>query len=255
MKKGILVVSFGCSIKETRDKCIKSIENRIESTYADYEVWRAFTSNIIIKKLKKQGICIDTPTEALEKMIEAGYDEIIVQPLHILQGYEYEKVKNSVLEIKNESNISIVMGSSLLNDEESYDLVIDALMSKLPKENKNEGILLMGHGTSHFSNACYSMLQNKLNEKREDIVIANVEGYPEIEQTIGNIESKFSKMTLLPFMIVAGDHAINDMAGEENSFKTLLEEKNIEVNCILEGLGENSLIQDIFVQKIFKSIY
>ena len=251
MKKGILVVSFGTSYKETREKCIESIENKIEKVYSGYTVKRAFTSNFIIKKLKERdGIHVDNPMEALEKMIELGIDEIHVQPLHIIPGIEYEKVKEAVILIKHKSNVKISIDSPLLNEENHYDEVIDALINRLPEQIKNEGILLMGHGTEHFANACYSMLQNKINDRRKDIFIANVEGYPEIDNIIKKITNNYAKILLMPLMIVAGDHANNDMAGDEDSYKTKLEDEGIEVSYILEGLGQNEMIQDIFINRI-----
>ncbi|MEA1974642.1 MAG: sirohydrochlorin cobaltochelatase [Bacillota bacterium] len=255
MGKGILVVSFGTSYKETSKKCIESIENKIESVYVKYIVKRAFTSDFIIKKIKERdGICIDTPLEALEKMIVSGINEIHVQPLHIIPGFEYEKIKRAVVLVKHRHNVKITIGSPLLNREEHYDQVIEALINRLPNENDNEGIILMGHGTEHFSNACYSMLQNKINDKRKDILIANVEGYPEIENIMKKIKGKYLKILLMPLMIVAGDHANNDMAGDEDSYKTKLESQNIQVSYILEGLGQNEMIQDIFINRIAEFI-
>jgi len=255
MKKGILVVSFGTSYKKTMKECIKSVEDKIENVYSKYIIERAFTSNFIIKKLKERdGVYIDTPIEALEKMIVGGINEIHIQPLHIIPGFEYEKIKNAVSMMKHKSNIKISMGSPLLNKEENYDEIIDALLDRLPDIDNNEAVLLMGHGTSHFANACYSMLQNKINDREKNIFIANVEGYPGIDNIIGKIEKSYSKVLLMPLMIVAGDHANNDMIGEEDSYKTLLEDKDIEVNYILEGLGQNEMIQEIFIKRIAEVI-
>lgn len=251
MKKGILVVSFGTSYEATRKKCIESIEKKIEESYSDYQVRRAFTSNMIIKKLKERDdIHVDTPLEALEKMVDSGMEEIYVQPLHIIPGYEYEKVRNAVIRMRHRTKVKISLGLPLLYEERHYDEVIDGLLNTLPEEKEHEGILLMGHGTEHFANACYSMLQNKIKDRRDDILLANVEGYPEIDHVIHKIENTYKKMTLIPLMMVAGDHAINDMAGEEDSYRTLLEEKHIQVNCLLKGLGEREEIQHIFVQRI-----
>lgn len=255
MKKGILVVSFGTSYKETREKCIESIEKKIEKVYCDYVVKRAFTSNFIIKKLKERDrIYVDTPTEALNKLIESGVTKIYVQPIHVIPGYEYDKLVNAVLLVEKENNISITIGSPLLNLEKHYDEVIDALLHKLPRKNDDEGFILMGHGTEHYANACYLMLQSKISNKRDDIIIANVEGYPKIDDILEKIINKFDKITLMPFMIVAGEHAVNDMIGERNSFKSILEKNNIKVEYILEGLGQNEKIQDIFVRRISEII-
>lgn len=251
MNKGILVVSFGTSFEETRKKCIDSIENKIRESYTEYTIKRSFTSKMIIKKLKERdNLHIDTPFEALEKMIDSGMTEIHVQPLHIIPGFEYEKVKNAVAMARHRSDIKITFGSPLLNKDHHYDEVVETLVERLPKQEDGGGILLMGHGTEHFANACYSMLQNKLNDLRDDILLTNVEGYPEIDHVMDAIESKYKKMTLMPLMLVAGDHARNDMAGEKDSYKELLEEKGIEVTCILEGLGQNQKIQEAFINRI-----
>ena len=255
MKKGILVVSFGTSYKKTMKECIESVEDKIKDVYSEYVVERAFTSNFIIEKLKKNdGIYINTPAEALEKMIANGINEIYIQPLHIIPGFEYDKVKKAASIIKHRIKVEISLGSPLLNEEENYDEMIDALLNRLPERDDNEAVILMGHGTEHFANACYSMLQNKINDREKNIFIANVEGYPKIDNIIEKIENNYSKVLLMPLMIVAGDHANNDMIGDEDSYRTLLEDKDIEVNYILEGLGQNKMIQDIFVKRIAEII-
>lgn len=251
MTKGIIVASFGTSYPETRKKSIESTENKIRENYPEYTVQRAFTSFRIIKKLKdRDKIFIDTPSEAIDKMIESGINEIHLQPLHIIPGFEYEKVKHAVVMANHREGIKATIGSPLLNREEHYDQVVDSLLKKLPEETEGQGFIFMGHGTEHFANACYSMLQNKINDLRDDILIANVEGYPEIDHVIDKVNAKYKKITLLPLMLVAGDHAINDMAGDEDSFKCKLEEKGIEVSCIIQGLGENEDIQNAFLSRV-----
>ncbi|SHJ75893.1 sirohydrochlorin cobaltochelatase [Dethiosulfatibacter aminovorans DSM 17477] len=251
MKKGILVVSFGTSYEDTRVKCIDSVEKDIQEAYPDHVVRRAFTSRMIIKKLKERdGIHIDFPKEALEKMVDEGFEKIVVQPLHIIPGFEYEKVRNEISMLKHKTEIDIELGMPLLYEEEHYDEVTDALLNYLPEERENQGVVLMGHGTEHYANACYSMLQNKIREQRSDVYIANVEGYPELENISDEILGRFSSMTLAPLMLVAGDHAINDMAGEEDSYRSFLEENDISVHCILKGLGENEAIRKIFVSRV-----
>jgi len=251
MKKGILVVSFGTSYEKTRKECIESVEGKIQSAFEEYDLRRAFTSNMIIKKLRERdNLNIDTPSEALMKMVDAGMTEIHVQPLHIIPGFEYEKVKRAIIMAQHKSDVKVTFGSPLLNEEHHYDEVVEALLEQLPQAVENEGILLMGHGTEHHANACYSMLQNKLRDRRTDILIANVEGYPDLDHVMPAIEKKYKKMTLMPLMLVAGDHAINDMAGEEDSYKSALEEKDIEVTCILQGLGQNQAIQEAFVKRV-----
>jgi sirohydrochlorin cobaltochelatase len=252
MKKGIIVVSFGTSYLDTLKRSIEAIETRVAEEFEDYHVLRAFTSKMIVKKIKERdGIEILNTEQALKALIDEGYTEIIVQPLHVIPGYEYEKVKHAVAVARHHSQVTIKLGTPLLNHHEDYLAVIGALQNQLPIYQVNKGILLMGHGTHHHANACFVMLERLLRETRSDVHIANVEGYPELEDIITTLEHNYDTMTVMPFMIVAGDHARNDMAGDEkNSFKSQLEAAGIEVDCQLIGLGENQGIQDIFIDKI-----
>lgn len=251
MKKGIIVVSFGTSYEQTRKRCIESIENKISSEFTECKVARAFTSNFIIKKLKERdGIHVNTISEAIQDMKSHGIEKIYVQPLHMIPGFEYEKVKRAVSMANHDKALTVTLGMPLMNAEEDYELLIEAIRARLPKSGDEEGVILMGHGTEHFANACYSMLQAKFKDVNPNIYIANVEGYPELGHIIDDL-SQYKKMTLMPLMIVAGDHAQNDMAGDDDdSFKSMLEEKGISVECIVEGLGENLGVQEIFLNRV-----
>lgn len=254
MKKGLLVVSFGTSYNETREKTIDVIERKLRETFVDCELRSAFTSNMIIKKLwMRDNVQVDKPLEAIEKMIVEGFEYIQIQPLHVIPGYEYEKIKRAVVRINHKYKVKIDLGLPLLYHEKHYDEVVTALLKKLPASHNDTCIVLMGHGTEHPANAAYSMLQNKLSELRNDIFIANVEGYPDLEQILPKLQSNkcFKKVLLAPFMIVAGDHAQNDMAGDgDDAFKSVLEKHGYGVTCRLEGLGEYEGIQDAFVNRV-----
>lgn len=251
MKKGILVVSFGTSYEETLKKNIERVENCIKDAFEPLEVRRAFTSNMIIKKLRNQGVHILTTKEALDEMIADGFTEIIVQPLHVIPGFEYEKVKKAVAKAKHNRAVDIKLGMPLLDTIETYRELIEAFETEFDKEVFGRGYLLMGHGTDHFANAAYSLLQRLFDENRSDIVIANVEGYPELDDVLENLKDRFKHLTLMPLMMVAGDHAINDMASdEEDSFKSILESEGIQTSCVLKGMGENTQIAELFVKRI-----
>ena len=253
MKKGILVVSFGTSYEDTLKKNIERIENRIRDAFEPMTVRRAFTSNMIIKKLRNNGVNILTTDEALAEMIADGFTEIIVQPLHVIPGFEYEKVQKAVARAKHNRMVTIKLGKPLLDGVETYRELIEAFSTEFEPEVFGKGYLLMGHGTDHFANAAYSLLQRLFDEKRSDIVIANVEGYPEIGDVIEHLKERFNHMSLVPLMMVAGDHAINDMAGdEEDSFKSVLNSEGISVTCILKGMGENPEIGELFVKRIIE---
>ncbi|MFA8342796.1 MAG: sirohydrochlorin cobaltochelatase [Rhodothermaceae bacterium] len=251
-KKGILVVSFGTSYPETRKLCIESIENDVKDKFQNYEVKRAFTSRIIRKKIKKRdGIEILSPAEAIDKMIAEGFKEIYVQSLHIIPGSEYHDLAHTVLKRGKGKDVKIKFGHPLLAEETDYRNTISALMSQTEKFS-GKHIVFIGHGTHHPANACYSQLQNMMKEKNEKLHIANIEGYPELPLLIKKLKKENVKeVVLMPLMIVAGDHAKNDIASDENdSWKTILKNHGIEAEVYLHGLGENKEIRKIFIHTL-----
>lgn len=250
-KKGILVVSFGTSYAKTRRLTIDVCENRIAKAFPDYELRRAFTSNIIIKKLKERdNIFIDKVDEALWRMKSEGFTDVIVQPLHIIPGEEYNDKVISMAEKFNGEFKRLVVGKPLLFESEDFMDVIKSIEKQVPKLRPAEAVLFMGHGSHHPGNSVYMQLQNMIDEKNLPVYIATVEGSPLLDEIIPRLKrDDIEKLTLMPFMLVAGDHAINDMAGdEEDSWKNILEKEGFRVDLFLHGLGENPLIQDIFVR-------
>lgn len=251
-KKGILVISFGTSYADTRKVTIEACEEKIAASFPDYEVRRAFTSSIIIKKLKERdNIQIDTPEEALNKMKDEGFTKVIVQPLHIIPGLEYEEVLAVVNNFRG-SFKELTVGRPVLYGIEDYKQAVEALKQQLPALDKDHAVVLMGHGTTHPANACYSCLQSVLNDEELNVLVGVVEGYPGIDNVIAKLKrNNIKEVTLMPYMLVAGDHAINDMAGdEEDSWKSILEREGFKVNIYLHGLGENNSYQEIYVQRV-----
>lgn len=214
MKKGIIVVSFGTTYEETRKLCIESIENRIKEKYSNYIVLRAFTSQMVINKLKKRdNYFVDNPKEALEKMKKENIQEIYIQPLHIIPGHEYEKLLgqiNSFLE--QNPDFQIKTGNPLLYSSRDYAKVVDGL-----ELNKEETIVFMGHGTNHQVDISYKKLEKTFRDKGyRNVYVATVEGETTLEDIIPNLKANnIQDVKLRPFMLVAGDHAINDMASDE----------------------------------------
>ncbi len=252
-KKGILVASFGTSILNAFELCIQSTESRIKQSFPEYEIRRAFTSYMIIKKLKEENkIFIDTVEEALEKMKEDGFTEVYVQPLHIMPGDEYDKIIRGVNKYANAFS-KLVLGRPILYREDDYKVAVDALKHQLVNVDKNKAVMLMGHGSTHPANASYALLQCIINDKGlNNVYVGTVEGYPTLENIIPKMKKdNIEEVTLMPFMLVAGDHAINDMAGEEeDSWKAQLVKEGFKVNIYLHGLGENKAFQDIYVEHI-----
>ncbi|MHC6180572.1 sirohydrochlorin cobaltochelatase [Clostridium sp. JNZ X4-2] len=253
LKKGILVVSFGTSVLKALKNCIETTEDEISREFKGYEVRRAFTSGIIIRKLKrKMKINIDTVSEALDKMKDEGFSEVYVQPLHIMPGDEYDKV---ICDVNKYAVFfdKLTVGRPVLYKKNDYTIAAQALKSQIPDLREDEAVVLMGHGSSHPCNASYAMFQYILDDMgMKRIFVGTVEGYPVIENIIPKLEeNRIRSVTLMPFMLVAGEHALNDMAGEDSSsWKEILEDKGFEVSAYIHGLGENRAFQKIYVQHI-----
>lgn len=252
-KKAIVVASFGSSYENARKEQIEPIERLIEDTFTDYKVVRAFTSNMIIRKLKKEGIHIDTPDEALKKLIEE-FEHIIVQPTHIIPGFEYDKIRTIVSRMNHNKNVHISLSQPLLYHKDDYREVIEALKTYIPKVEPNEAVVLLGHGTEHYANTSYYYMQYLLENEDLPVFMGTIEDG--IEPVIKRLKKgKFSKAALMPFLVVAGDHAHNDMAGdEEDSWKNILIANGIEVRAITKGLGGNEAIRKIYLNHLKEAV-
>lgn len=266
-KKAIVVVSFGTSYPETLRLNIASIEARIRAAFPAYEVRRAFTSRTVIKRLaERDGVQIDNEIQALERLRAEGYREVYVQPLHIVPGAEYDKVQglvNCYAHEKERAFEKIRLGRPLLyymgqdDQPDDYAIAVKALAHQLPAADPAGAVVLMGHGGVHPANAAYGVLQLKLEDAGlTNVYIYTVEGYPSLSRIIGKLkQSQVKRVTLMPFLLVAGDHATNDMAGEaEDSAKSQLLAAGFEVDVRLQGLGENTAMQDIYVAHLQAAI-
>lgn len=255
-KPVILVVSFGTSYNENRDLTIGAIEKAIADAYPDYEVRRAFTSQIIIDKLKERdGLEIDNVEEALERIVEDGVKELIVQPTHVMSGYEYDDLFNEVSVYAGKYDFDrVVIGAPLLTSDEDYDKVVEAIVSETKDYMAEDtAIVFMGHGTEHNANSTYAKLQDIFTAKGYDnYYIGTVEAEPTLEDIVEKLKAGgYKKVVLEPLMVVAGDHANNDMAGdEEDSWKSVLTKEGFDVDCVLRGLGEFDSIQAIYAQHV-----
>ncbi|SHJ18873.1 sirohydrochlorin cobaltochelatase [Lutispora thermophila] len=253
--KAILVVSFGTSYEETRQKNIVSLELDIAKRFSKYRIYSAYTSSIVRKILMKRNIQMDDVPTAMGKMAKDGIWEVIVQPTHLLYGIEYEKLKNQIIDASQKFK-KVKLGRPLLSDIYSLKKVISIISHEI-KPEKGTAILLMGHGTSHFSNIVYPALDYiSKAEGYDHIFIGTVEGYPDLQIVISQIKkSGFKKVLLTPLMLVAGEHAVNDMASDEDdSWKTVLQKQGLQVTCMIKGLGEYQGIRDIYFSHISEAI-
>ena len=254
----ILVVSFGTSYNESREQTIGAIEEAIREAYPDYDVRRAFTSQIIIDKLKERdGLEIDNVTQALDRAVADGIRTLIVQPTHLMHGFEYTDLKDELDKYTDKFD-TIVMGEPLLNTEEDFEQVADTLAKDTESYvDGKTAVVFMGHGTEADSNEIYAQMQGVFEDKElADYYVGTVEAEPSLDDVIAAIDGKdYTRVVLEPLMVVAGDHANNDMAGDEDdSWKSILTGEGYEVECILEGLGQKEGIQQIYVAHVQDAI-
>lgn len=257
-KDAILVMSFGTTYPETRAKTIEATVKQIQAAHPNTKVVLAFTSHIIIDRVKaNEGISIPTPEEALAQLKAEGYTRVALTSLDIIPGMEYN-YKTAVYDIHKTDFKKMTMGTPLMywmGQEGQRDDVEDtmkALGSQIPKLGKNEAVLIMAHGTPDPANAYYSVMQDRLNDiYGGKVMIYTVEGKPNLEDVIAKLKAQGIKnVTMMPLMMVAGDHANNDMAGdEEDSHKSILIKEGFNVKTYIHGLGENQNIRQLFVNR------
>lgn len=252
MKKAIIIVSFGCSIKDVRRKYIQTIEDSIKDNFSDVDCFRVFTSEVIRKKIKREeNIEIDNMKTCLEKLKKEKYTHIYISSTHIIPGIEYEKILRSIEEYKDDFE-SINTSRTFLDDKMGISEV-DVIKSYVKTDlNDDEAVVLIGHGSRHPSHKYYHEFQKLLKGHLKNMYIANIEGSTFVNDIITSLkEENIKKIYLYPFLIVAGDHAINDIASDdENSIKTTLIHNGFLVDAFITGLGSNEETKKLFVKRL-----
>ena len=243
MEKGILVASFGTSYEETRIKCIESIENLVKEKYGADKFARAFSSSMIRAKLRnRDNMYVNSPEDGLLELKGKGFEVIVTLSLHILDGIEYAKLSSAYGPVAKpllyfDTDYAAIVEDAALNDTCGADALI-----------------FMGHGSENeIADRAYDKLQAAYAAAgKNNIYIGTVEGRITLEDIIEEIKNKGYKTVLLKaFMIVAGDHAQNDMASdEEDSWKTLLQNEGYDVRIDLRGMGEHKVVQDLFLEHL-----
>ena len=270
-EKELLVVSFGTSFNDSRVADIKSIEDALQEANPDWSVRRAFTAQIIINHIQaRDGEKIDNMDQALERAVANGVKQLVVQPTHLMHGAEYDEMCAAIDKVRDKFE-SVEIAEPMLGEVGSDTTVINADKEAVAKAvvaaaleesgyestaaAKDAGVayVLMGHGTAHVAKVTYSQMATQMDKLGyENVFIGTVEGEPEdtsCEAVIAAVkEAGYTTVVLRPLMVVAGDHANNDMAGaDEDSWKTMFEAAGFTVNCQISGLGRIADVQALYV--------
>ena len=267
----LLVVSFGTSYNDSRVADIKGIEDALQAAYPDWSVRRAFTAQIIINHVQaRDGEKIDNMTQALDRAVANGVKNLVVQPTHLMHGAEYDEMCEAIEQYKDKFE-SVSIAEPLLGEVGSDATVINADKEAVAKaitaaavadagfesldaaKDAGTAFVFMGHGTAHVAKVTYSQMQTQMQQLGyENVFIGTVEGEPEetaCEAVIEAVKAAgYTNVVLRPLMVVAGDHANNDMAGsEEDSWKTMFEAAGFTVDCQIHGLGGIADVQALYV--------
>ncbi len=250
MKKGILLVAFGSSIPEAQVS-FDNIDKRVKQDFPDTPVFWAYTSSIIRNKLAKEGKILDSVPMALARMTDQGFTHVAIQSLHTILGEEFHDLANTAKAFEGlpDGIEKIIISPPLLSSSKDMEDVTHAILKNIPAaRKKTDAVLLMGHGTPHPVNAFYAALMFHLQRKDPHVFVGTVEGSPDINDIIPMLkEKKVKKIFLLPFMSVAGDHARNDLAGdEEDSWKSILTKQGFECDITLKGTAKYDNMLDIW---------
>lgn len=250
MKKDrIVAASFGTTHENAIENAITPIESLFQDAYGDFQVERVFTSGMVIRSLKKKGIAVKNIRELLDSL-ENGI-RVVIQPTHIIKGIEYDKLCEDA-EKYREKFLSLKIGEPLLSRSEDIEAVCKCVLERFPEKN-GQAVVLMGHGTEHCVNTVYALIEERFRLLGAGhILVATVEAKPSIHDIVRRLAEKdYKKVVLSPLMLVAGDHATNDMAGDEpDSWKSVLEAQGLEVETVMKGLGEYDAIRELYLKHL-----
>lgn len=253
-KAGILLVTFGTSVAGA-DAGYGQVEKMVRDAFPGVEVRWAYTSRIIRHKLAKQGKVMDSPALALARMGDEGFTAVAVQSLHMIPGEEYDDLVSMARAMAGQPECpqKIVVGDPLMYRFVDLEKTAAAMLASVPQERKKgEAVLFMGHGTPHPANAFYAAMQVEFWKLDPNAIVGTVEGSPTIDDVLAQLRAKgLRKAWLVPLMSVAGDHAHNDMAGEEpDSWASVLKRAGIATVPVFRGAAEIEAVDRIWVDHL-----
>lgn len=257
-RKAILVASFGTSYNDTRERTIDRMESDVGSTFGDWTVRRAFTSKMIIRKLEKRdNVKVDYIDEALERLESEGFTEVVVLPFLIMNGVEYDDIIRIVGDYTDRFD-KVSISKPLLSSERDFDELTGFIINELLPEarsigGEDTGLVLMGHGSDHYSNGAFPELQMKLVlNGSNDVFVTTIEGFPrfsDLESIMGDRASPDA--VTAPLLLVSGDHANRDMVGEQpSSLKSVLESNGYRVHPLMKGISEYATVRRMFIRHV-----
>lgn len=242
----ILMVHFGTSEAQGREKSLEAINASVKSAFPDMEVRQAYSSGVVRNILRKQGLAFQSPLEALMQLCAEGYQKVYVQSTTLMEGIEMRTIREAAASVSQFFE-ELKVGNPLLYSQDDCHRVLDILTQETLEKSQNA--ILIGHGTSHPSTATYAMLQMMLDEKGlTNWQVATIEGYPTQTMVVEKLRyKKPRKVLLVPLLLTAGDHARNDIAVE---WKDYFEQQGYNVSVLLRGIGEIKAIRDIYISHI-----
>lgn len=253
MKAAILFISFGTSYPQAKARSLDCIYQDLKAVGQGMPVYMAYTSGMIVKKLKEENQHIDTVEEAAGRALEAGAQCLYVIPSHMIPGIEYEKMKRVLARFEADFK-RIYFALPVLGEEADCGRLVPVLKEMLQLEEKKTYIL-MGHGTEDDANIRYEQMNQALWQAGlSNVRIASVEARPDLDDALRFLQQcdRIEEVIVHPFMVVAGDHAHNDMAGDEDSYVTRIAEAGYPVRAVVKGLGEYPQFRAIYVDKLRK---